>query len=158
MSKFIQLYTAGTVKRWHAEQTIKEQDLAAHQWGVAMICRELMPSSRGLMVAALTHDLGESITGDIPYAGKSMYPGLRSISEEAEFEFAQTHDTFVELDHKEQRCLQWADMFEAYLFALREVGLGNQFMQPVVDNALRALDRMGHPNERALQLLRETHV
>lgn len=160
MRDFKTLYDAGIVRRWHTNLCLKDQDLAQHQWGVAMICMELRPGNLPLIEAALTHDLGESITGDTPYLGKTKYDTLRVAANIAEREFNQEHELTHSslLSPENQHCLRWADMFEAYLFALREVSLGNQRMQAVVDNALRALVKIGHPNERAVQLLKETHV
>ena len=157
---FQALYDASTVKRWHTCLTIKEQDLAAHQWGVAMVIREIAPGHLHMLEYALTHDLGESVSGDTPYLGKSKYPAIKDAIDLAEFEFAMERKLpmFETFNTLEKQILRWADMFEAYLFALREVAMGNQHMQSVVDNALRALSRIGHPNERAIQLLKETHV
>ena len=154
---FKTLYRAGIVKRWHTNLTLKEQSIAEHQWAVAMICTELRPGNLPLLSAALVHDLGESITGDLPYMGKRLFPPLKTTSEIAERRFATRHE-LVHIDvlsPENQHCLKWADMFEALLFAQREVALGNQFMIEVVRNAREALDTIGFPNQRAKELLDE---
>lgn len=154
---FINLYQAGSTRRWHTNRTIKDQDLAQHQWAVAMICREILPGRPNLIEAALTHDLGESVTGDTPYVGKTKYPRLKEAVNEAETEFAINNGLIEtsQLTPLEQHCLRWADMFEAFLFAIMEVGLGNQHMQRVVETAIDALRKIGYPNARAEQLYKE---
>jgi len=151
------LYNAGTVRRYHTNPVIKDQDLAAHSWGVAMIIREIMPGNLHLIEAALTHDLAESVTGDIPYTGKKKYPKLKQTSIEAEREFAMVNGTPLHLTPVEQRCLSWADMFECYLFATREVEMGNNLMRYVADTAKEALVEMGPPNKEADKLFRSYH-
>jgi 5'-deoxynucleotidase YfbR-like HD superfamily hydrolase len=157
MNSFRTLYEAGSVKRYHTQVTIKEQDLAAHQWGVAMICQEIYPGDIKLIKAALVHDLGESQTGDIPYTAKRLYPTLSEISDMAEEAFAKKHGIYTDLDDKESHCLRWADMFECYLFSRRESWMGNQTMRIIMDTARRALAEMGHPTDRAYQLFLEYH-
>ena len=77
MKNFQALYDAGAVKRWHTKLTIKEQDNAAHQWGVAMIVAHIFPGSSHLLMAALTHDLHEAEAGDIPYPFKRNNPVVK---------------------------------------------------------------------------------
>jgi 5'-deoxynucleotidase YfbR-like HD superfamily hydrolase len=151
---FKTLYNAGSVRRYHTQNVIKDQDLAAHQWGVAMICREIMPADLHLIEAALTHDLAESITGDIPYTGKKKYPKLKQTSLEAEREFAMVNSTPLQLTPIEQKCLAWADMFECWLFSMRELSMGNETMRGVADTALEALTAMGPPNKEAEKLMK----
>lgn len=158
---FQTLYNAGSTRRWHTNPTLKDQDLAQHQWGVAMIIREIAPGNLYLLEAALTHDLGESVTGDTPYLGKTKYPKLKEAADFAEAEFAVRHSIpyGVEFTDEEKHCLRWADMFEALLFARREVAMGNQYMQKVTDTAIMALRNIGHPNARAEQLFKDAlHV
>lgn len=58
---------AGYVERCHvAGRTGDGYNLAQHQWGVSMICMLLWPGDHALLRAALTHDIPERWTGDIP--------------------------------------------------------------------------------------------
>jgi len=157
MSDFRKLYDAGQVKRYHTQVTIKEQTLADHQWGVAMILNHIYPNGYQLLMAALTHDLAECESGDIPYTGKRDNYNLKSASDDAEEAFNFKYGLCQHLTTDEQHLLQWADMFECFLFASRETWLGNQTMQKVVATAREALNRIGHPNEKAAQLFKEYH-
>lgn len=152
MLHFFELYAAGAIKRWHVANTIKEQDVAAHSWGVAMICAHIEPGNYKLMMAALTHDLAESETGDIPYQVKKAYPKLAREAKEVEGMFEHYHGLEFRLTEYEQHCLKWADMFELYLWCLREMGMGNQYMLQVHNRATEALNTMSAPNETARML------
>lgn len=152
MKNFLSLYLAGGVKRWHTKDTIKEQTLASHQWGVALICMQIKPGDVQLLEAALCHDLGEVVTGDIPYPKE---PEMRRLTETAEARFARDNNLPIVflLDEEQSACLRWADMFEALMFAQRETELGNTYMLKVVHAAVKALDDMGTPNKRAAELI-----
>ena len=152
---FTVLYNAARTKRWHTHDMLKEQNLADHQWGVALIVMTIMPGRYNLLKAALTHDLGEAVTGDVPYTGKKMYPEIKRLTEQAEYEFAVRYGTATSLTAEDAAILAWADMLEAYLHAKREVSLGNTTMKYVVDKALEALISMGSPNKIAYELLKE---
>jgi 5'-deoxynucleotidase YfbR-like HD superfamily hydrolase len=152
MLHFYELYAAGAIKRWHVAHTIKEQDLAAHSWGVAMICAHIEPKNYKLMMAALVHDLSESETGDIPYQVKKIHVKLAKEAKEVEGLFNRYHGLEFNLTEYEEHCLKWADMFELYLFTLREMGMGNQYMLQVHNRAVEALNHMTAPNETARML------
>ena len=151
----IKMYKAGAVKRWHTRTTIKEQDVAAHSWGVAMIVKEIYPQANAdLLMAALTHDLHEIESGDIPYPFKKKNAQVRLGVELQESQFVkenglpQPAESLIHI-------LKWADMFELYLWCRREAGLGNQTMLDTVDVAYKALRDMGPPTKRAEELFKE---
>lgn len=155
MSEFRQLYQAGSVKRWHTRQTIKEQDLAAHSWGVAMIVNVIWPGNAELMRAALVHDLHESEAGDIPYPFKKNTPAVFDAYASQEDSFNKKHGIEYNLGAEFKHALKWADMFELLMWSKREINLGNQNMWQTLGVAMRALEAMGHPNERARNLYME---
>lgn len=155
MSNFSILYKASRVKRWHTQQTIKEQNLAHHQWGVALIIMEILPGSYNALRAALTHDLAESVTGDIPYFAKRSFPMLGKEADKEERKFNIRHDIHTYLTEEEQACLRWADMAEAFLFACEEVDMGNTTFYDIVEAAGDILNDTIPPNERASRLLVE---
>lgn len=72
---------AAEVKRWHIVQTLREQNIAEHQWLVAVIAAELAERSgihaframnvrHDLVMHALNHDIDEVMTGDAPTPAK----------------------------------------------------------------------------------------
>lgn len=151
----IKLYKAGAVKRWHTKTTIKDQDVAAHSWGVALICMKIAPQDHELVRAALLHDMAECESGDIPYPFKRENPDLNTILSKHEAKFEKDNGAEVFLRPSQIRALKWADMFELMLWCKRELAMGNESMKYTIDVAWRALRDMGHPNEIARQLFEE---
>ena len=155
MNNFLELYEAGAILRWHTQLPIKSQDLAAHSWGVAMIIMEIAPdASQGLIKYALTHDLAERATGDIPYPVKKMNRNLMVAVEQIEYEFEDTHSIQWNLAYGEYEIFKWADMMELLLWTHREMRMGNLHMKRAYQTAVRALNEMGYPNQRAEELFR----
>lgn len=63
------VFYAGLVHRWHTNPHLAgtTDRLDGHQGRVARLILALFPdASRDLLIEALTHDDGESVTGDIP--------------------------------------------------------------------------------------------
>ena len=70
MTNIYRIFMAGLTTRWHTNPWLAQTHdrIDGHQGRVARLILALWPdASRDLIVAALTHDDGESITGDIPY-------------------------------------------------------------------------------------------
>lgn len=68
---------AAGVSRWHIVETTRQQNLAEHQYNVALIARRLgalmgltHEEQKELMVEALTHDEHEIFDGDVPSSTK----------------------------------------------------------------------------------------
>ncbi len=156
MNNFLALYEAGGVKRWHTKLTIKEQDLASHSWGVAMVLLQIAPDRPQLLRAALVHDLHEVEAGDIPYPFKRNNAVVRDAYTKQEREFAEAHgEDYPVLLEDDEHLLKWADMFELLLWAKREIMMGNSYLLNTRSVAIAALNRMGAPNKAAADLLNE---
>lgn len=79
------IYRSGSVTRWHANPEVPAQTLADHQGRVAQIIFFFWPkASPGLIYAALHHDCGELLVGDVPSPAKDQNPNLRLALDEAE--------------------------------------------------------------------------
>ena len=117
---------SGIVKRYHTCDTIKEQNTASHQWGVAMICLSLKPDcSKDLLVHALLHDAAEKVTGDIPAMVKQLY------LDDAQFKehIRNLEDTFCplpKLTFLEFGVVRIADILELLWFINKEIWMGNK--------------------------------
>lgn len=149
------LIKAGITKRWHTKLTLKEQSVAEHSWGVAMIVNHIYPNNAALIMAALTHDLHEIESGDIPYPFKKKYPEVGRQIGLQEDQFCRDNGIDFALGEEFKHALKWADMFELYLYCRREISLGNQLMYDTLDTAFKVLRDMGPPNERAEKLFKE---
>lgn len=69
MPKLIDIFAAARVTRWHTHPrlSLTHDPLDGHQGRVARIIMALHPApSAQLLMAALTHDDGEHVTGDMP--------------------------------------------------------------------------------------------
>ena len=76
---------AGDVRRYHTWPVHHQQTIAHHSWNVARILLEIWPDApRSAIVYAITHDLGEVGTGDIPFPIKRENPDLKAIMDRLE--------------------------------------------------------------------------
>jgi 5'-deoxynucleotidase YfbR-like HD superfamily hydrolase len=119
MKNFKMLYDAGRIQRYHTSD-VTPQSVAAHSWGVAMIVCRCYPKDRpipqNLIMAAMTHDMAEAETGDIPAPAKWDYPQLGKVLDQIEQSFNETHGIDYKLTPQEARILEWADTFELVLW------------------------------------------
>ena len=85
MPKLIDIFAAARVTRWHTHPrlSLTHDPLDGHQGRVARIIMALHPApSAQLLMAALTHDDGEHVTGDMPGHFKAGAPeGVEAIEE-----------------------------------------------------------------------------
>ena len=67
INELLNVLDGGEVKRYHTLSTIGEQTVGSHSWGVAVILNWLEPQiSKHAILKALTHDVAEKQTGDMP--------------------------------------------------------------------------------------------
>lgn len=126
--KFI--YDGGCVKRYHTKPTIRENTVGQHSFGVAMFCYLLAGESTTphLLLAALSHDLAEQVTGDISSPTKRKYPDLAAKVQELEYELLGENNLFWEehaLSKEEVETLKLADCLDGMMFCISERSLGN---------------------------------
>ena len=116
-----QLWLSGRVMRWHTNPRMSStQDrLDGHHARVAQIILERHPDpSVALLRAALTHDAGELIVGDLPGDMKRQMP---EVAERHALVEAVSRDTisgaFPDLSESDQTWLRFADRLDAFLWA-----------------------------------------
>lgn len=111
------IFYAGLTTRWHTNAHLSGtcDRLDGHQGRVARIILALWPdASRELLIAALTHDDGEWITGDIPATfGKTP----EQASHEAAAYITIWGEKFPRLSEKDGAKLHFADKLDAYQWA-----------------------------------------
>jgi 5'-deoxynucleotidase YfbR-like HD superfamily hydrolase len=123
----------GSVVRFHSRPGLRPDTDAHHSHGVAMLCYLLGDKVQGpstsLLMAALTHDLGEQKGGDIPSPTKRLL-GLTEQHANIEERALEHYDLYFyeDLTQYEKQVLAWADMFDGMLYACREIALGNRMM------------------------------
>jgi 5'-deoxynucleotidase YfbR-like HD superfamily hydrolase len=118
------------VTRWHTMPTLKEQTLADHSWGVAMLVARLYDGEYkiSVLMAALEHDLVEKHIGDMPRPGRT--DEHRTLENRTVARMGLQHGSKLPLSA--QNFLEWADLIEAGLHAMREVMLGNKNYRSVI--------------------------
>lgn len=126
--------------RWHTNPDLchTHDPVAAHSARVALILWTLWPDSpRDLILAALTHDLAESVVGDMPPAGKSMLANAAT----AERLIAVQNGWQVET--AEQAKLNFADKLDAYMWADHHRATGSDEWHDAAETLRFWADRLG---------------
>jgi len=155
LDNLFEVVRGGTIKRYHTLETIGEQSVGAHSWGVAMILQYLDKSvSKEAILKALTHDIAELYTGDIPAPVKwdnpDLVKSLKSI--ERAYEKKLGIDYSNVLGKKEAILFKQADMFELLFFCMRQRKMGNTNMNTVFSNGVEYLANQSL-NKRGSNLL-----
>ena len=115
------------VERFHTIFTFRGQNLGNHSANVAMILDQLFPDAgKHVIIAALTHDLSEIHSGDIPAPAKWASPPLQEGSKNLQGSFNYTHGFDFELTDSEKDMIKIADCMELMFFCIEEYRLGNK--------------------------------
>ena len=71
-------YLATMLRRWHVNPHLNEsgQTLGHHGAAAAILAHALWPRDAEVLWACIAHDLGESVTGDVPSPAKLANPEL----------------------------------------------------------------------------------
>lgn len=124
-------------RRYHGWPVLRQENVAQHQYMVAMFVYLIVGQTEGirvpLLMAALTHDLPEWITGDPPS------PMKRAMGDEFRAKWSKLEDKLLRtvqldfdhmLDDEERRILKLADYFSGAAYCVRERQMGNQLIDP----------------------------
>lgn len=125
-------YTGSNVVRFHQNVGHRLNTDAHHSWGVAMMVYFLSEShpSVNLLMAALSHDLGEQVVGDIPYPAKRGL-GIKALVDKAEDEALSKYDLLFPLTVEERRLLTIADTLDGMMYCASEAALGNKTLRVI---------------------------
>lgn len=125
---------AGAIRRFHAVRTIKEESVGEHSFNMMNLIMVLTEgkASRGLILAALTHDMGEYAVGDIPsQIKKALPPELRIKVDEQEYAAVRAiHPHLPGLDETDLHLLKLADNLDGLLKCTDELKMGNHHVIP----------------------------
>lgn len=147
------LRQASAVRRFHIMRSHDPQTVGAHSHGVAVLVMQVEPEcSVTLLKAALTHDLHERATGDMPSTAKWKYPKLAEAMAEAEAHWNSDRGFNWELTQSERNVLQFCDYFELMLWSYEELSMGNRYAVEPLGNIVRVLDLFRAPTEQAKKL------
>lgn len=144
MRKTLEFIVSGSdVTRFHTVITHVRETVGHHSHGVAMLVLMMNPHASGsLLRAALMHDLSEHQTGDIPSPAKREYNIGEQVSELERRLMLQAGIEYPELTPEEYRTLKLADIAQGALFCMREMSLGNQRMDKILDRYMEYAEEM----------------
>ena len=151
------LRDASSVSRYHTVRTHRQQSVADHSHGVAMLMLRIHPSAAAhVLRAALCHDLAEVVTGDLPAPVKWANPVLKELLAGIEVRYEDALGISTELSEDEMLLLKWCDTMELVLWSWEEVMMGNSYAIDIVSNGVQYVSSvLGHPNQTAALILKE---
>lgn len=123
MNRAFRTWAASMVRRWHSNYDLCDTRdcTGGHSARVALLALQFEPSlSRKAIMHALTHDLGEHVTGDWAYDFKIANPELAERG--AEMERAAIRELGFGIDalsEREAKILKMADWLDAWLWMMR---------------------------------------
>lgn len=134
--KFIR--RGGSVRRFHTVPTLHENSVAEHSFGVAWLLYLLTGGSPSaeLLLAGLSHDLAEQVTGDIPGPAKRLF-GLRGTFSDIEKNILDGQDLWTNaagLSEADSRILKMADCMDGMLYCWEERRYGNKNVDEAFHN------------------------
>lgn len=124
------IFDAGRVRRWHSNPDMSwcEDYNDAHQGRVARIILALHPKPRPLLIAAaLTHDDGELVAGDIGFDAKAANPGLRQMAQILEdsatcemWGLPKGQTPYQMLNDEDRAWVKFADQLDSYMWMMHK--------------------------------------
>lgn len=114
-------WLATFTRRWHCNPDLGHttDPVGWHGARMAILALHLWPySSRNLIMACLTHDLGESVTGDIPWPAKQASPYLKQELDQMEAEALAGMGMKFETRPPDTARLKYLDRLDAYLWMM----------------------------------------
>jgi 5'-deoxynucleotidase YfbR-like HD superfamily hydrolase len=130
----------GSVARFHTRPMLRPCSDAEHMWGVAMMCWRLADGnpSRDLLMAALTHDLGEQGASDVSARTKKAL-NIERLLQDYEDGIRSAWGVMVEhLGPDDARLLNLADRLECMLYLCKERFMGNSYAELPYQKTLAA--------------------
>lgn len=127
------------VQRWGIVPVIRKQSVAEHSFGVAVISLWLMGISRQacdraeVIECAITHDMKESVTGDVPSTFKRHIKGAVD-----QFESRMPSACYSELT---KVIVKLADYLEALAYINEEKHFGNTTLSLIEADMLPLFDK-----------------
>lgn len=115
-------WLAGATLRWHTHPrlAVTRDRVDAHSARVAILILQLCPgASAALLAAAVIHDLGEAMVGDMSAPVKRKYPDLYAVISGLEAQAIRDLGLDApDLSERERAFLKLCDGLDSYLWAL----------------------------------------
>lgn len=124
----------GLVERCHTTPHIGTYNVAIHSYNLVGMILVLHPSPGvPLIQAAMSHDLPERWTGDIPYPAKFSYAPLDKASKELEQFIKAYTGTLDHLNDEDKKWLKALDLAELFCWAVDQIHMGNQNVRQITE-------------------------
>lgn len=131
--QIICLLGASQVVRFHNKPCIKQNTDAHHSWGVAMIAYLLSENpSLNLIMACLSHDMGEQVWSDVSYPAKIAL-GIQQMLQDKEDATLKENGFGFDISPEEARILKIADALDGMLYCVAERRMGNRNLDSAMD-------------------------
>jgi 5'-deoxynucleotidase YfbR-like HD superfamily hydrolase len=123
-----------TVRRFHQHYLTDPENVGKHSMGVALLVDKLHPTAaKEVIMAALTHDLGECVLGDIPAPTKRQLPplaleALNHIEDRALEQAGHMWHNLITAD--DLLLIKLADTLDGLLLCTEEMIRGNRSILP----------------------------
>jgi hypothetical protein len=121
------------VRRYHQYTTLETDTVGKHSCGVALFINLISPAcSKDVLLAAVSHDLGEWVLGDIPAPTKRHLPDeARALLDSIEDVALAQHGYENALSPMDHLLLKVADYCDGLRFTIEEAARGNRTLEPV---------------------------
>ena len=140
------------VRRYHQQPTLEVDTVGKHSCGVALLAQMIHPMcSKNVLLVALSHDLGESVLGDIPSPAKKLLSkDARDQLDEIELSALRSNDFDFPLYDEDVVLLKICDMLDGLAFCCEELHRGNRSIAPIAENYMNYLgDYINSNRDRA---------
>lgn len=161
------------LQRWGLKRNTVPENVMEHSWEVATIAHGLalirnryfdgQLDVNSIVVAAMYHDCGEVITGDMPspikYHSEAITQAYKSIERQAEYELLRLLPDGLKDDYapyvigenippEHHAIIKAADTIAAYLKCQMELSAGNTEFSKAAEDIKKRLDRLDLPEVR----------
>ena len=146
------ILNSGDVVRYHCAPVKDKQLLSSHHWETAVILEYIYPEcSKALLFYALTHDVAELFTGDLPATVKVDSPVVKGSLDSLEqmYETQRLGLHHPEFSGFEKLAVKWADVISGIYFTRKRVMQGDRPAVPVLANWMEYSINLPHLNQAA---------
>ena len=116
-------YAASFIRRWHSNPELAHihDTLGEHHGRAGLLVIMFWPDhSHDLLKAAITHDLGEVVTGDLSATFKAARPDVAKAAYCLETDYLHTWGLLFPLSDLDHERLKFVDRLDAYWRAKRD--------------------------------------
>ena len=146
------LYRLKFIIRYSNIPRIRDESVAEHSFFVAAICIKMLEAypdadvAKVLMMANI-HDWAEADIDDIAHDVKRDYPAVKRALKSAESKIMRKYSQDVreayaeyeECKTLEAKIVKSADIQQCIQYLTTEIGLGNEFMKPLLEESYKTL-------------------